>query len=120
MFFAISYCYCKANNVDVNPEIDTGTGKIDFKFSKGFNSRVLVELKLSTNTRLMHGYETQLETYKESEETTKAIFVVIDVGKMGKKDENLIKLRNQKSSEGLLLSDLIFVDGLIKPTASKR
>ena len=55
--------------------------------SRGFNARVLVETKLSTNTRLVHGYESQLQTYKRSEQTMRAYYVVIDVGRMGKKDE---------------------------------
>ena len=42
IFFSVAYSYCKANNIDVSPEIDTGNGKIDFKFSQGFKKRVLV------------------------------------------------------------------------------
>lgn len=120
LFFAISYSYCKANDLDISPEVDTGSGKIDFKFSTGFEARVLVEVKLSTNTRLVSGYESQLEIYKRSEETMKAFYLVIDVGGMGKKDDRLYKIRNTASAKGYPLSDLEFVDAKIKPTASKR
>ena len=120
LFFAIAYCYCEANNVDISPEVDSGTGQVDFKFSKGFDARVLVEIKLSTNSRLVHGYETQLEIYKQSEQTMRAFYVVIDVGKIGKKDERLLGVRNQASSRGDPLSDLFFVDGTVKSSASKR
>jgi hypothetical protein len=119
-FFAIAYSYCKANNVDIAPEVDSGSGQVDFKFSKGFNSRVLVEVKLSTNSKLVQGYKSQLEIYKESEETMHAIYLVIDVGRMGKKDEELIQTRNEYSSKGNPLWDLIIVDGIIKPSESKR
>jgi hypothetical protein len=120
LFFAVAYCYCEANNVDIAPEVDTGTGQVDFKMSKGFEARVLVEIKLSTNSNLVHGYETQLETYKRSERTIRAFYVVIDVGRMGKKDNRLIKMRNEASSRGKPLSELVFVDGSVRASASKR
>ena len=120
LFFAIAYCYCEANNIDISPEVDSGSGQIDFKLSAGFDARVLVEVKLSTNSRIISGYETQLEIYKQTEQTMRAIYLVIDVGKMGKKDERLIKVRNAATQRGDPLSDLEFVDGSLKPSASKR
>jgi len=62
LFFAIAHAYCKANNLDVTPEADTGNGPVDFKVSSGFTGRVLVEIKLSTNNKLVAGYTRQLET----------------------------------------------------------
>ncbi|MGC8742223.1 MAG: hypothetical protein ACP5UB_12340 [Candidatus Sumerlaeaceae bacterium] len=120
LFFAVAYAYCRANNVDISPEIDTGNGKIDFKLSRGFDDRVLVEIKLSTNSNVISGYQTQLEVYKAAEETLKAIYLVIDVGSMGRKENALIKMRNDSAKRKEPLSDLEFVDGTIKPTASKR
>lgn len=120
LFFAIAHAYCKANNVDLSPEIDTGNGKIDFKFSRGFRARVLVEVKLSSNHRLLSGFTTQLEVYKTAQETIRAIYLVIDVGEMGSRDEQLVAARNAAASRGDPVSDLEFVDGIVKPTASKR
>lgn len=120
LFFAIAYAYCRANNVDISPEIDTGNGKIDFKFSTGFNDRVLVEIKLSTNSKTVSGYQTQLEVYKAAEETMKAIYLVIDVGKIGAKEKALLKLQSDAQKRKEPLSDLEFVDGTLKPSASKR
>lgn len=120
LFYAIAYCYCEANDIDISPEVDTGTGQVDFKISKGFEARVLVEIKLSTNAKIVHGYETQLEIYKKSERTMRAFYVVVDVGRMGKKDERLVKIKNNASSKGEPLSELVFVDGTIKASASKR
>jgi len=88
--------------------------------SKGFETKVLVEIKLSKNSNLVHGNETQLETYKRSERTMRAFYVVIDVGRMGKRDERLIKLRNEAASKSEPLSELIFIDGTLKASASKR
>jgi hypothetical protein len=120
LFFAAAYAYCKANNIDISPEIDTGSGKIDFKFSVGFDERVLIEVKLSINPKTVPGYQKQLETYKVSQETMKAIYLVIDVGKIGRKQEQLVALRNAASARNDPLSELEFVDGLKKPSASKR
>ena len=117
LFFAISYSYCKANNIDISPEIDTGTGKVDFKFSTNFDKRVLVEIKLSTNQRLVHGYTNQLETYKVSQQTTKAIYLVINIGNMGNKDKRLIE---EKNKDPKVLPDIKFIDGVLKQPASLR
>lgn len=120
LFFSVAYTYCVANNVDVSPEIDTGNGKIDFKFSTGFNERVLVEIKLSTNSNIVSGYTTQLELYKSAQQTMRAIYLVIDVGSMGKKDEKLLKIKNEAAKRGHPLSSLEFVDGSLQASPSKR
>lgn len=41
LFFAIAYCYCEANNIDISPEVDAGTGQVDFKISMGSRLRFL-------------------------------------------------------------------------------
>lgn len=120
LFFAIAHAYCKANNLDVTPEADTGNGPVDFKVSSGFTGRVLVEIKLSTNSKLLAGYIRQLETYKAAEETTRAFYVVIDVGHMGKKDERLIALKNETAKARRPVSPVVFVDGKRRRSASKR
>jgi len=79
-----------------------------------------VEIKLSTNNKVVQGYETQLETYKASQQTTRAFYVVIDVGGMGKKLERLTEVRNAAQANGRPLSDLVVVDGTLKASASKR
>ena len=119
IFFSAASSYCKANNLDISPESHTGTGQVDFKISEGFNARVLVEIKLSSNTRCVQGYQNQLGVYRESEETMKAWYLVVDVGKMGYKQEKLIEIRNRMRKEGNPISELEFVDGLPKDSASK-
>jgi len=120
IYFAVADSYCKANNLDVTPEADTGTGAVDFKFSQGYDSRILVEIKLSTNPNVISGYEKQLMTYAKAERTMRAIYLVIDVGKMGKKDERLLKIMNNNRSKGKPTSEIVFIDGSLKVSASKR
>jgi len=119
LFFAVAHAYCKANNLDVTPEADTGNGPVDFKVSLGFTGRVLVEIKLSTNGKLVPGYTRQLATYKTAEETQRGYYVVVDVGKMGNKDKALLATKNGAASKGETTSPIIFVDGIRRPSASK-
>ena len=119
LFFAVAHAYCKANNLDLTPEADTGNGPVDFKVSKGFAGRVLVEIKLSRNGKLVEGYTRQLEVYKKAEETVTGYYLVIDVGQMGKKAQKLLTVKNQAAEKGSHVSPIIFVDGKRRPSASK-
>jgi hypothetical protein len=119
LFFAVAYAFCKANDLDLTPEADTGNGPVDFKVASGFRGRVLVEIKLSTNNKVVSGYTKQLETYKSAEETLVGYYVVIDVGRMGEKDEKLLGLKNAAASRGEKSSEIVFINGHRKPSASK-
>lgn len=119
LFFAVAHAYCKANDLDLTPEADTGNGPVDFKVSRGFSGRVLVEIKLSRNSKLTNGYTKQLEAYKVAEETLQAFYVVVDVGQMGEKDKRLIEIKNEASGRGEQISPIIFVDGSRRASASK-
>ena len=59
--------YCDANDFDITPEADGGAGPVDFKISKGYQYRVVVEMKLSSNSNLVHGFEVQLPEYQKAE-----------------------------------------------------
>jgi hypothetical protein len=120
IFFSVAHAYCNANNIDITPEADTGSGVVDFKFSEGSSARVLVETKLSNNRKLLRGFEHQLEAYKTSEQTIRAVYLVIDIGGMAKKDKTLIELRNEQTRRGKAASDLVFVNGFVPPSATNR
>jgi len=118
IFFAVAYAYCKANNIDITPEAETGNGPVDFKASQGFDGRVLVEIKLSINN-LTKGYERQ-EMYREAEETTRAFYIVIDVGgNLDEKAQELLALKKRAGEDGRKASEIIFVNGTVRPSASK-
>ena len=119
LFFAVAHAYCKANNLDLTPEAETGNGPVDFKVSSGYSGRVLVEIKLSRNPKLIDGYTKQLAAYKSAEEALKGYYVVVDVGQMGHKDRRLIRIRNDAAATGEEVSPIIFVDGSRRRSASK-
>lgn len=118
LFFATAYAYIQSNNIDITPEADTGNGPVDFKFSTGLSSRILVELKLSKND-VLKGYRTQLKTYMNAEESKQAHYVVIDLGRLGRKWETLQDLNRQDIESGQSIR-LWRVDGTKKESASKR
>ncbi|HHQ4680296.1 TPA: hypothetical protein ACSP3E_003612, partial [Aeromonas veronii] len=120
LFFAVAYSYCKANNIDLTPEADSGNGPVDFKLSKGFNAKLVVEIKLSTNSSLVHGYKKQLEIYKKADDTDLGIFLIIDVGGVGKKYGEVQRMRDEFIKTNGKASDIWFVDGNQKASASKR
>ncbi|MDP2298732.1 MAG: chromosomal replication initiator DnaA [Pseudolabrys sp.] len=119
LFFAVADVYCKANNVDISPECDSGGGPVDFKFSSGYSGRILVEIKLSTG-KVVHGYTTQIGVYQKASATFDAVFLLIDVGGMGEKLKTILDLKNRSSRQGKKTADIITVDAKIKQSASKR
>ncbi|EJA3095844.1 MULTISPECIES: hypothetical protein [Vibrio] len=120
LLFAVAYSYCKANNLDLSPEADSGNGPVDFKLSQGFDSKVVVEIKLSTNPNVVHGYEKQLEIYKKADDTERGYFLLIDVGNLGKKYATVQRLRDEAIQDGRSASKIVYVDGNQKESASKR
>lgn len=119
IYFAIADCFCVANNVDVSPEANMGGGPIDFKFSDGYRARVLVEVKRSTGT-VRHGYEKQLEIYKNASRTNYGVFVVMDYGGLGSKLRQIQLIRKRRLEAGKAASDIIVIDARKKASASKR
>jgi hypothetical protein len=69
--------YCQANDIDVSREADIGRGPVDFKVSRGYALRALIEVKLAKNTRFWNGLRAQLPTYQAAERVRCAYFIVI-------------------------------------------
>ncbi|MDP3492313.1 MAG: hypothetical protein Q8R82_04310 [Hyphomonadaceae bacterium] len=118
LFFAVADVFCKANNLDITPEGNMGGGPVDFKFSSGYSARVVVEMKLS-NGSVVHGYQKQLEIYKDASETNRGVFVVVNVGKLGKKLQTIKKIQSFRAGAGQIASDIIVIDALPKASPSK-
>jgi hypothetical protein len=119
LFFAVAHAYCKANDLDLTPEADTGNGPVDFKVSRGFTGRVLVEIKLSRNGKLISGYTKQLEAYKVAEGAMQGFYIIVDVGQMGDKGKRLLAIKNAATARGERTSPIVFVDGSRRASASK-
>jgi len=116
LFYGIADAYCRANNLDLSPESDGGRGPVDFKMSRGFNGKVVVELKLTSNKQLLHGFESQLPIYQRAESAPKGILLVIDNGGAGA--ARLRAFRGKVNDAGPLAPAVFWVDGVPRPSAS--
>ena len=121
LFYGIAHSYCEANNLDISPETDSGNGPVDFKIGKGFNDKINIEMKLSSNSRLLHGYKSQLSIYNKAEKTNQSIFLIVQ---LYDKDINRIKkifnYKNANEKTDSKLPEIIVIDATKKESASKR
>lgn len=118
LFAAIAKSYCEANNIDISPEVNSGNGPVDFKFSSGYLNKILVELKLSKNPQLQHCIDKQIPIYMKQENTDMAIYLLINVGN----DKKVKSFKNQYLALDKNIRDkisLIIVDAKPKDSASK-
>ena len=77
LFFGLVKPYCMCKNIDISKETNVGKGPVDFKFSKGYKNRVLLEVKLARNSKFWNGLKSQLPQYLKSEEIYLGYFIVI-------------------------------------------
>ena len=118
LFYGIADAYCLANNIDLSREVHNGHGPVDFKLSKGAMQKILVEIKLTSNPQLMHGFKKQLPLYMKQENTESAIYLVIDNGHRRRLDTfqdyyNSLKTKDRKKVK------YIRIDGNKQESASK-
>jgi len=119
VFWAIADAYCRANNLDLSPEVDSGAGPVDFKISKGYTLRINVEVKLSSNGQLVHGLEKQLPAYDAAEKSLHSIYLLIRTTEAAKSIERALELAQQLRLAKKRVPDIKIVDGRLKPGASK-
>ena len=115
-FHSFAVSFCQAYNLDISPETDSGRGSVDFKMSRG-NDKTVVEIKLTSNTSLIHGFEVQIEEYAKAEKTNKKVYLVFDNGGPKIRLQKLQKLyENEQNSSAK--TDLIIIDAKPKESAS--
>ncbi|MBT3236878.1 MAG: hypothetical protein HN353_13065 [Bdellovibrionales bacterium] len=119
IFFSIADYQCKVNNVDISPESNAGLGPVDFKLSRGSNEKVVIEVKLTSNPKMVADFEKQVEAYKKSESAHRSIYLLILVSdKHLKKVKKLFNYQKQLRLDGVKTADIILVDGTPKKSAS--
>lgn len=117
LFYAVSDAYCQANNIDINREPNPGSGALDFKFSRGYNLKHVVEIKLSKHSKLKDGYFVQLPEYLSSEKGSSGTYLAIQVS--NSKNLKILKNMVKKAINPNSLPKLEIIDARIRPTASK-
>ncbi len=118
LFYGIADSYCNANDIDLTREGNNGRGPVDFKLSRGMSDKVVVEVKLTSNSQLKHGIERQLPIYMKQEKTKKAIYLIIDNGYQ-KALDNFLNFYNDLKVEEKEKIPYVIIDGTKKPSASK-
>lgn len=116
LFILMADSYCKANNIDLSPECNSGRGPVDFKLSNGDNNKTLVEIKLTTNNQLVHGLEKQIFEYSKAEETQNLIYLVVHNGGPDSRIKSMNEVYKKISTNRI---KLIFINALKKESASK-
>jgi len=120
LFYAIADAYCEANDVDLNREPNAGNGPVDFKVSRGYSARVLVEIKLSSNSRLIKGYEKQLKAYEQAEATRSSYYVVVRVTRSEQGIKHLLERQQALIGDKTRFPKIVVIDATLKPSASRR
>jgi hypothetical protein len=118
LFYAVADTYCEANNLDLNREPNAGNGPVDFKLSTGYKGRVLVEVKKSSNSHLIDGFEQQLPEYEKSESTDESMYLIVRVSDSDSSIKSVLSLRDRKVKEGKKVPQIVVVDGRKKESAS--
>lgn len=121
LFFAVAAAYCSANNLDLSPEADAGCGPVDFKVSQGAESKIIVELKKSTNNKVVEAFDSQVGAYVGAERPYASHYVVLDVGRLTtQKRERLNRLRADALRLNGIAPHLWYVDAMPQKSASHR
>lgn len=117
LFFGIAASYCEANDLALSPESDAGRGPVDFKIGTGFAGQMLVEVKLTSNSQLVHGFQKQLPIYQKAENAKRGVYLVIE-------NDDYPKARQEAFERAILdaganAPKVIRVDGVPRPSASR-
>jgi hypothetical protein len=116
LFHGLMKEYCKANNIDISREVNSGRGPVDFKFSNGYTERVLIEVKRASSSKLVQGLTQQLPQYLTTEDIDIGYYVVIV-----QKDEEFKKVSTLKGVAKKLSGELNkYIDVFIIDATDKK
>ncbi len=119
LFYGIADAFCAANNLDLSREPNAGRGPVDFKITHGYEARVNVEVKYSSNPKLTTGYTKQLPIYDAAERTHHSIYLIIRTTQAIAAIEAVQQIESKQLNAGRRAPKVIVVDGRYKPSASK-
>lgn len=114
---------CREHDVDFSGEPNAGRGPVDFKFSKGWKRRALVEIKLMNNSQFWDGLTVQTRQYLKSEGIRCGYFVALgfrDSDFSEERKKRVHGLAKEASDEAGVKITPIIVDARIKRSASKK
>jgi hypothetical protein len=77
LFQATAVGMCQDHDVDMSPEANAGRGPVDFKMSKGWHMRALLEVKLAKSSTFRQNLKNQTPVYAKAEGCSRGYFIVI-------------------------------------------
>jgi hypothetical protein len=122
LFHLCVLAVCMRMDIDLSPESDAGRGSVDFKFSKGWNDRALVKLKLAMSSSFTNNLAMQPPTYMNAEGIDCAYMLVIqyeDKHCTNQFMNNALSVVEAYSAQTGKIYKAIIVDARKKPSASK-
>ena len=118
VFQLAAQIHCSYNDLALAPETNSGRGAVDFLFSHGSRRKVVVELKLAGNGKLIAGFEKQIQAYQDAERTPYSYYVVLDDGQHEDKIRRLRQIAEADAEEFADSPGLVIIDGRRRPSAS--
>lgn len=109
--------YCDSNGLDISPESNTGRGPVDFKISRG-TDKTVIEIKLTSNGQILHGFEVQIEEYAVSEGAENKIFLIVDNGVHSERIQQVEASYQRRESLNENPAQIIIIDAKPKASAS--
>ena len=126
LFYLLADQFCAAANIPLARESDAGRGPVDFWLANSYDTKVLVEIKKSTNKSLVDGFEKQVLAYEKSENAFHSFYVVIVVkdrkqnkdGEYTDQLEQLERKYEERLKDKSTTPELVIIDGLVHPSPS--
>jgi hypothetical protein len=118
VFLIVAEQNCKINNVFLSRESNYGHGPVDFSLGVGYKEKIIIEIKKSSNSNIIHGYRAQLADYEKSEHSGKSYYIVLIIGNNNKKIDELISIKKKLDEDGIKAPEIVLIDGRIKPSPS--
>ena len=95
-------------------------GELDFKLSQGASAKVLIEMKLSSNTQLEKGLTCQLPAYMQAEKGHYGILMILLTHDRDLNRVNQVLEQNSLAkANGNSVKDVMVIDARFRPSASK-
>ena len=118
LFRACSHLYCEICNIDLSPEVNGGGGPVDFKLSRGTQFRAIVEIKKSTNPKLLNCVEGQVLAYQKANNADMCFVITVEVNKKPTLTANLKKYIADLVKQKKQHPYMYYVDGMPKVSSS--
>jgi hypothetical protein len=102
---------CAYENIDFNREVETGRGRVDFKFSRGYELKAHMEVKRADSNDLKNGLKSQLPIYLKADDVDMGFYFIVTYNKKDKqKVKELVEEKQKIEQERNISLNIIEID----------